>query len=44
MAKLYWRVKVEGKWTWRPAEVLHEYPCYTDLYTKTLVKTLEEEE
>ena len=22
MAKLYWRVKVNGKWTWRPAEVL----------------------
>ena len=19
MAKLYWRVKVNGKWTWRPA-------------------------
>ena len=19
--KLYWRVKINGKWTWRPAEV-----------------------
>ena len=23
MAKLYWRVKLNGKWTWRPAHV-HE--------------------
>ncbi len=21
MAKLYWRVKRDGKWTWRPADV-----------------------
>ncbi len=21
MAKLYWRVKKDGKWTWKPAEV-----------------------
>jgi len=21
MAKLYWRVKLNGKWTWRPADV-----------------------
>ena len=21
MAKLYWRIKIEGKWTWRPAQV-----------------------
>jgi hypothetical protein len=21
MAKLYWRVKKNGKWTWRPAEL-----------------------
>jgi len=20
MAKLYWRVKIDGKWTWRPAD------------------------
>ena len=24
MAKLYWRVKVNGKWSWKPANVLHE--------------------
>ncbi len=21
MARLYWRVKVDGKWTWRPAKM-----------------------
>ncbi len=29
MAKLYWRVKVNGKWTWKPATV-HDWE--TDLY------------
>ena len=24
MAKLYWRVKRDGKWTWRPADVIFE--------------------
>ena len=23
MAKLYWRVKLNGKWTWRPAAIEH---------------------
>ena len=22
--KLYWRVKINGKWTWRPAEIVDE--------------------
>ena len=22
MAKLYWRIKVDGKWTWRPANTI----------------------
>ena len=22
MAKLYWRIKKNGKWTWQPAEVI----------------------
>lgn len=22
MAKLYWRIKKEGRWTWQPAEVI----------------------
>jgi len=25
MAKLYWRVKTDGRWTWRPAKVLGRY-------------------
>ena len=29
MAKLYWRVKIDGKWTWKPAQVrmIREMPC-----------------
>ncbi len=23
MAKLYWRVKIDGKWTWKPARVTY---------------------
>ncbi len=26
MAKLYWRVKKDGKWTWKPADVNTENP------------------
>jgi hypothetical protein len=24
MAKLYWRIKKNGKWTWQPANVVHQ--------------------
>ncbi len=24
MAKLYWRVKKNGRWTWLPAKVVHQ--------------------
>ena len=24
--KLYWRVKIDGKWTWKAAEVIHDTP------------------
>lgn len=24
MAKLYWKVKINGKWTWRTAKVIWE--------------------
>jgi hypothetical protein len=24
--KLYWRVKINGKWTWRPAKIYGEMP------------------
>jgi hypothetical protein len=27
MAKLYWRVKKDGKWTWKSAGTLVEYHC-----------------
>jgi len=40
MAKLYWRVKRNGKWTWRPAIVM-------DIWKddqRVTVYTLEEEE
>lgn len=37
--KLYWRVKKDGKWTWRPAKVSKEW---SDDY-KTYVFNLEEE-
>lgn len=49
MAKLYWRVKRNGKWTWRPAKSMQEIPSdnkgikkETDKYT--IVWNLEVEE
>jgi len=40
MAKLYWRIKKNGKWTWRPAEI-----CHFDITDETIeVIRLEEEE
>ena len=42
MAKLYWRVKVNGKWTWSPAKVT--YDDLTDSYVEVARYTLEEEE
>jgi hypothetical protein len=38
MAKLYWRVKVNGKWSWKPAKVTFMDTC------RTQVENLEEEE
>ena len=35
MAKLYWRVKKKGKWTWRPAGKLLEY--HQDEHDITLI-------
>jgi len=37
MAKLYWRLKKNGKWTWRAAEAIYEEDII-------LVEPLEEEE
>jgi hypothetical protein len=43
MAKLYWRIKKNGKWTWRPAI---EYLAMRDSKKRTVQYTLlvEEEE
>ncbi len=46
MAKLYWRVKEEGKWTWRPANVQsidYEVKMRTG-YAWYLIQNQEEEE
>ena len=37
MAKLYWRIKVNGKWTWKAAYAFYDNGVYT-------VHELEEEE
>jgi len=42
MAKLYWRVKRNGKWTWRPAAMYNDDP--NEDKPLTLVYVLEEEE
>ena len=39
MAKLYWRVKKNGKWTWRPAK---DRACYCIVCGRN--GTMEEEE
>ncbi len=42
MARLYWRVKVNEKWTWKPAKVISTF-----FYGKTILEViplLEEEE
>jgi hypothetical protein len=38
MAKLYWRVKVNGKWTWKPAII------DTDIADYNRVSVIVEEE
>ena len=40
MARLYWRVKVNGKWTFRPAKVVY----YSEEESSVEVEMLEEEE
>jgi len=41
MARLYWRVKINGKWTWRAAE---QRPYVNDEGRKFIVAALLEEE
>ena len=42
MAKLYWRVKRNGKWTWKPAMVIVNNAVSVTAYT--LDRQIEEEE
>jgi hypothetical protein len=42
MAKLYWRVKRNGKWTWRPANVKFEKT--NDVTNNLWVEIVTEEE
>jgi len=48
MAKLYWRVKKNRKWTWRPAEImvihLNDDEDGTPVYQSYEIRELEEEE
>lgn len=39
--KLYWRIKKDGKWTWRPAKSMEDVPLGAKF---TTVYNLEEEE
>lgn len=45
MAKLYWRVKLNGKWTWRPAVGVLTWDKRYQKYVKHVLELqLEEEE
>ena len=45
MAKLYWRVKRDGKWTWRAADVVDmSYSEGHGKYTTHVLQLTEEEE
>jgi len=44
MAKLYWRVKLNGKWTWRPANVYSDNARTTIVYNCVTTDYLLEEE
>ena len=42
MAKLYWRVKIDGKWTWRPCEAYERAGDF--VWVRKLQTCLQEEE
>lgn len=42
MAKLYWRVKKDGRWTWRPAVSYDRGPDF--IWVRKLQELQEEEE
>jgi len=47
MAKLYWRVKRDGKWTWKSAEEVQRFLDAEGtlwVYTDEGIESLEEEE
>jgi len=44
MAKLYWRVKKDGKWTWRPAESFDRGADYVWVRNLPELQELQEEE
>lgn len=44
MAKLYWRIKKDGRWTWRPVQVRKIRNMPDGLYQSVTVVRLEEEE
>jgi len=44
MAKLYWRVKQNGKWTWRPAQVIKSMSTYRRTAVWNFGFEMEEEE
>jgi len=44
MAKLYWRVKRNGKWTWKATTKDNTKPGYGDPADLTYVELKEEEE
>jgi len=44
MAKLYWRVKKNGKWTWRPATVIDEHTPYLTVVEHDIDVCIPEEE
>ena len=44
MAKLYWRIKKNGKWTWRPATVIDEHTPYLTVVEHDIDVCIPEEE
>jgi len=44
MAKLYWRVKLNGKWTWRSATVIDEHTPYLTVVEYDIDVCIPEEE
>ena len=42
MAKLYWRYKKDGAWTWKAADVRGEDENWTSVWNYILVKEEEE--